>query len=61
MRRYLMDTGTAGDFINRRRGIIERARREVTRGNPVGIGVPVLGELVYGVEQCTSRDRICRG
>jgi tRNA(fMet)-specific endonuclease VapC len=57
MRRYLMDTGTAGDFINRRRGIFERAQREVTRGNPVGIGVPVLAELVYGVEQRTSRDR----
>jgi tRNA(fMet)-specific endonuclease VapC len=52
-----MDTGIAGDFINRRRGIFERAQREVARGNPVGIGIPVLAELVYGVEQNTSRDR----
>jgi tRNA(fMet)-specific endonuclease VapC len=57
MRRYLLDTGAAGDFINRRRGVFERARREVTRGNAVGIGVPVLAELAYGVEQSTSRDR----
>jgi tRNA(fMet)-specific endonuclease VapC len=57
MRRFLLDTGTAGDFINRRRGIFERAQHEVSRGNPVGIGVSVLAELVYGVEQSASRDR----
>jgi tRNA(fMet)-specific endonuclease VapC len=57
MRRFLLDTGIAGDFINRRRGIFERAQREVTRGNRVGIGIPVLAELVYGIEQSTSRDR----
>ena len=57
MRRYLMDTGIAGDFINRRHGIFERARQEAARGNPVGIGIPVLAELAYGVEQSASRDR----
>jgi tRNA(fMet)-specific endonuclease VapC len=29
----------------------------VTRGNPDGIGVSVLAELVYVVEQSVSRDR----
>jgi tRNA(fMet)-specific endonuclease VapC len=57
MRRFLLDTGIAGDFINRRRGVYEPARHEVTRGNRVGIGIPVLAELVYGIEQSTSRDR----
>ena len=57
MRRFLLDTGIAGDFINRRRGVYERARHEVTRGNRVGIGIPVLAEIVYGIEQSTSRDR----
>jgi tRNA(fMet)-specific endonuclease VapC len=28
----------------------------VARGNRVGIGTPVLAELVYGLEQSTSRD-----
>jgi tRNA(fMet)-specific endonuclease VapC len=32
----------------------------VRRGNPVGIGVSVLAELVYGVEQSVSRDRNMR-
>jgi tRNA(fMet)-specific endonuclease VapC len=57
MRRFLLDTGIAGDFINRRRGVFERARDEVRRGNPVGIGIPVLAELAYGVEQSASRER----
>jgi tRNA(fMet)-specific endonuclease VapC len=56
MRRFLLDTGIAGDFINRRRGIYEYARHEVARGNRVGIGIPVLAELVYGLELSTSRD-----
>jgi hypothetical protein len=35
MRRYLLDTGIAGDFIDRRRGVYEHARHEVARGNRV--------------------------
>ncbi len=57
MRRFLLDTGIAGDFIDRRRGVYERAQHEVARGNRVGIGIPVLAELVYGLEQSASRDR----
>jgi tRNA(fMet)-specific endonuclease VapC len=57
MRRYLFDTGIAGDFIDRRRGVYERARDEAARGNRVGIGMPVLAELAYGIEWSASRDR----
>jgi tRNA(fMet)-specific endonuclease VapC len=57
MRRYLLDTGIAGDYINRRHGVYERAREEVTRGNRIGIGVPVLAELYYGIELSASRER----
>ncbi len=57
MTRYLLDTGSAGDFINRRRGVYERGRDEVARGNRIGICMPVLGELAYGVEWSASRDR----
>jgi hypothetical protein len=38
MKRLLFDTGIAGDYLNRRRGVYERARDEVARGNPIGIG-----------------------
>jgi len=57
VRRFLLDTGQAGDYIDRRRGVHERARAEVLRGNRVGICLPVLAELAYGVEWSASRDR----
>lgn len=57
MRRFLLDTGIAGMFINRRQGVYERAVAESARGNRVGICHPVLAELVYGVEYSASRDR----
>jgi tRNA(fMet)-specific endonuclease VapC len=57
VRRYLLDTGIAGHYINRRRGVRERAIEEVARGNRIGICTPVLGELWYGVENSASRER----
>lgn len=57
MRRYLFDTGTASDYINRRRGVFERARDEVARGNRIGIAVPVLAELYFGIELSASREK----
>jgi len=57
MSRFLLDSSIASDFINRRNGVYERARSEAQRGNPVGIGVPVLAELVSGIEKSASRDR----
>jgi tRNA(fMet)-specific endonuclease VapC len=47
----------AGHYINRRQGVFDRARIEVANGNPIGIGVPVLAELVAGIEHSSSRDR----
>jgi tRNA(fMet)-specific endonuclease VapC len=57
MKRYLLDTNAAGHYINRRRGVRERALDEVARGNRIGIGTPVLGELWFGVENSATRDR----
>jgi tRNA(fMet)-specific endonuclease VapC len=57
MTRFLLDTGSAGDYIHRRRGVYERARQAVLGGHRVGIGVPVLAELWYGVENSTTRER----
>jgi len=55
--RFLLDTNMAGHYINRRQGVFDRARIEVANGNPIGIGVPVLAELVAGIEHSSSRDR----
>ena len=57
MTRFLLDTGIASDYINRRHGVYERARAEVAQGNALGIGLPVLAELVAGIEHSASRDR----
>ena len=50
MRRFLLDTGIAGHYINMRRGVYQKARQEIARGNMVGIGIPVLAELEYGTQ-----------
>lgn len=57
MRRCLLDTGIAGCFIDRRRGVFERAQSEISLGNWIGIAHPVLAELAYRVEGGPNRDR----
>lgn len=57
MNRFLLDTGIAGLYLDRKRGVYERARAEVARGNRVGIGAPVLAELAYRAEGSPNRDR----
>jgi tRNA(fMet)-specific endonuclease VapC len=57
MRRYLLDTGIASDYINRRNNVFERAREEVARGNRIGICAPVLAELLFGIELSATRER----
>jgi tRNA(fMet)-specific endonuclease VapC len=57
MRRYLLDTGHAQDFINHRHGVLERVDAARHEGNRIGICVPVLGELWAGIEESVSRDR----
>jgi tRNA(fMet)-specific endonuclease VapC len=56
MTRFMFDTGIAGDYLNLRQGVFERARTEVATGNRIGVCVPVLGELVFGIEYSKSRD-----
>src|SRR5438105_11174578 len=57
MTRFLLDTGAAADYIHRRRNVYDRARNVVVAGHRIGIGVPVLAELWFGVENSSSRAR----
>lgn len=57
MKRYLLDTGAAADYVFRRRGVFQKSNEAVTRGHRIGICVPVLGELWSGVYSSASRDR----
>jgi tRNA(fMet)-specific endonuclease VapC len=56
MRRYLLDTGAMGDFINRRRRVDERAKEARRKGARLGTCIPVLGELFFGIEYSRTRD-----
>jgi len=64
MRRYLLDTGIAADFIFRRAGVADRVWAEMANGNRVGVTPPVLGELFAGAEYSQSstvnRQRVVR-
>src|ERR1700730_5625570 len=57
MRRYLLDTNMAGNFIEKRGKVPERAREARRKGGRIGISMPVLAELYYGVEFSASRDK----
>lgn len=57
MKRYLLDTGEAGAYLARRDRVFARVKDEVARGNRIGICVPVLGELYFGIELSASRER----
>jgi tRNA(fMet)-specific endonuclease VapC len=56
VKRYLLDTGIMGDFINRRRGVDRLAAEARTRGDRVGTCWPVIGELWFGVERSVTRE-----
>jgi tRNA(fMet)-specific endonuclease VapC len=57
MTRFILDTGIAGLFLDRKRGVFERAEAEVAKGNRVGIAAPVLAELAYRAEGSPKRER----
>ena len=57
MKRYLLDTGIAGCYIDRRLGVVEKAQAEVALGNWIGIAHPVLAELAYRAAGSPNPDR----
>ena len=57
MTRYLLDTGIASDYINRRKGVYEVACDRAKSGARIGVCTPVVGELFAGVEVSASRQR----
>jgi tRNA(fMet)-specific endonuclease VapC len=57
MRRYLLDTGPAQDFIHKREPVYTRANELLADGDKLGVGMPVVGELFAGVEYSSTRER----
>lgn len=56
MKRYLLDTGIMGDFINHRQGVDVQVREARQRGARIGTCMPVVGELFFGIQASASRD-----
>jgi tRNA(fMet)-specific endonuclease VapC len=57
VKRYLLDTGIMSDLMNNRRGVRDRAKEAWSRGDRIGTCWPVVGELWYGLEKSSSRER----
>ena len=57
MKRFLLDSNAASDYIFRRRGVRERAMQVRSTGAKIGIGLPVVAELLGGIEYSDSRDK----
>src|SRR5262249_22769657 len=55
MRRYLLDTGSAGDFMNHHGSVRAKAQHRKALGDHIRICMPVLGELWAGVEGSASK------
>jgi tRNA(fMet)-specific endonuclease VapC len=56
MKRYLLDTGIMGQFLDRRGKVPQRIVDARTRGDRIGTCIPVVAELHFGVELSSSRD-----
>jgi tRNA(fMet)-specific endonuclease VapC len=57
MIRYLLDTNAASDCIFRRKGVDERVKQARLAGHRIGIAIPVLAELLAGIECSVTRER----
>lgn len=57
MRRYLLDTGIMSDLMNDRCGVRDKAKAAWKRGDRIGTCWPVVGELWFGIERSSSRER----
>jgi tRNA(fMet)-specific endonuclease VapC len=56
VRKYLLDTNSAADCIFRRRGVHERAKQARLAGGKIGVAIPVMAELLAGMEFSASRE-----
>ena len=56
VKRYLLDTGVMGYFVNHRRDVDVRAREESRKGAKIGTCLPVVAELFFGAEFSDTRD-----
>lgn len=57
MRRYLLDTGAASDYIHNRGNTFAKARAAQAAGGRIGVGMPTVGELYAGIELSATKSK----
>lgn len=57
MRKFILDSGIVGAYMNRRGRIFEKLQAEVQSGVRIGTCVPVVAEIASGIELSASRNR----
>ena len=57
MKHYRLDSGIVTDLINHRYGVDRKAADVFRQGGRIGIGTPVLGELLAGLYNSASRKK----
>jgi tRNA(fMet)-specific endonuclease VapC len=60
MKRFILDTGVAADYIFRRADVQSRIESALLAGIRVGVAMPAVGELFAGAENSQTRDRNLR-
>lgn len=60
MTRFLLDTGTAGDYIHRRRGVYERARKAVADGHRLRYRLAGVGGVMVWRRKQQQPGEECR-
>lgn len=57
MKRFILDSGIVTDLVNRRHGVDKKAAAALKRGDRLGVGTPVLGELLAGLKRSSSFEK----
>jgi len=57
VKRYILDSGIVTNLINHRNGVDQKAADAFRQGGRLGIGTPVLGELLAGLYNSASRQK----
>jgi tRNA(fMet)-specific endonuclease VapC len=57
VKKLLLDSGILSDFINRRRSVYDRVKEIATQRVRIGTCIPVIAEIVFGIEASKSREQ----
>ncbi len=57
MKKLLLDSGILSDYINRRRSVFDRIKEIASDRVRIGTCVPVIAEIVFGIEASQSREK----